>query len=314
MNLAHCDLCPRHCGVDRLAGQTGYCGAGGTVQVSNIMLHHWEEPCISGFSGEKDTRGSGAVFFVHCSLGCVYCQNRTISRRDSHLGKPMTTEELAKAFLRLQSDGAYNLNLVTPTHYSAQIAQALVLAKDKGLTLPVIWNTGGYESVPVLESLAGLVDIYLTDFKYASPTLADTLSAASDYPAVALAALRTMVHQVGAVRFDEQGMLRRGVILRHLVLPGQRKDAMDVLQTVADAVNPADIRISLMRQYTPDFLTETGDFLKEEKGCPEIPKAFYRRVTAFEYQSVVDEAVRLGFDGYTQEKESAVKTFTPVFG
>ncbi len=365
MNLRQCDLCPRHCGIDRLSGQVGYCGAGGTVQVSNVMLHHWEEPCISGYGGDKDPRGSGAVFFVHCNLGCVYCQNRTISRRDSRLGRPMLPEELAEVFLGLQRDGAYNLNLVTPTHYAAQIAGALRIAKTRGLTLPIIWNTGGYESVAVLDELAGLVDIYLTDFKYASPALAEALSAAPDYPTAASAALRTMVRQVGPVVFDESGMLRRGVILRHLVLPGQRKDSMKVLRLAAEAVHPADVRISLMRQYTPDFLTETGDFLTEtgdfltetgdfltetgdfltetgdfltetgdflketgdflketgdfltetgiEKPTIEIPKALLRRVTAFEYQSVVDEAVRLGFDGYTQEKESAVKNFTPAF-
>ncbi len=306
MNLHQCDLCPRNCGVDRLSGQAGYCGAGAIPQVSNVMLHHWEEPCISGYGGERDPRGSGAVFFVHCNLGCVYCQNRTISRRDSSLGRPMTPEALADTFLQLQKDGAYNINLVTPTHYAAQIAGALRLAKENGLTLPIVWNTGGYESVSVLEELAGLVDIYLTDFKYASPALAGTLSAAPDYPEVAAAALGTMVRQTGPVEFDESGMLRRGVILRHLVLPGQRKDSMDVLRLAVDAVNPADVRISLMRQYTPDFL-------KEDKPTIEIPKALLRRVTEFEYQSVVDEALRLGFEGYTQEKASAVKTFTPAF-
>ncbi len=309
MNLQCCDLCPRRCGVDRLSGQVGYCGAGAIPQVSNIMLHHWEEPCISGFAGERDLRGSGAVFFVHCNLGCVYCQNRTISRRDSQLGKPMTPEALADAFLGLQRDGAYNINLVTPTHYAAQLAGALRIAKANGLTLPIIWNTGGYESAAVLAELAGLVDIYLTDFKYASPALAEALSAAPDYPTAAQDALRVMVGQTGPVAFDESGMLRRGVILRHLVLPGQRKDSMEVLRMAADAVDPADVRISLMRQYTPDFLKETI----EAKPTIEFPKALYRRVTEFEYQSVVDEAVRLGFDGYTQEKDSAVKAFTPVF-
>jgi len=309
LSLTRCRLCPRSCGVNRALGQTGFCGAGADVQVAKVMLHHWEEPCISGFGGETDSRGSGAVFFAHCSLGCLYCQNRDISGRDSTVGKTMTAGELADIFLDLQERGAYNINLVTPTHYAAQIAGALTIAKEKGLTLPVVWNTGGYESVPVLKALDGLVDIYLTDFKYADPALAKTLSHAPEYPAAAAEALAEMVRQTGAVQFEETGMLRRGVIVRHLCLPGYRKDSMAVLQTVAEMVNPADVRLSLMRQYTPDFLKEYLSF----GGCAEVPKSLLRRVTEFEYQSVLDEAVRLGFDGYTQEKESAVKAYTPDF-
>jgi len=309
LSLTRCRLCPRSCGVNRTLGQTGFCGGGADVQVSKVMLHRWEEPCISGYTGESDPRGSGAVFFAHCSLGCLYCQNRDISGRDSTVGKTMPPEELAEIFLALQEQGAYNINLVTPTHYTAQIACALTTAKARGLTLPVIWNTGGYESVPVLESLAGLVDVYLTDFKYADSTLAGQLSHAPDYPDRAAEALAEMVRQTGPVQFDESGMLRRGVILRHLCLPGFRKDSIRVLQTAAAAVHPADIRLSLMRQYTPDFIAK----LNCSDGCGEIPKSLLRRVTAFEYQSVLDEAVRLGFDGYTQEKESAVRGYTPDF-
>ncbi len=309
LSLTRCRLCPRNCGVNRILGETGFCGGGADVQVSKVMLHRWEEPCISGYGGESDPRGSGAVFFAHCSLGCLYCQNRDISGRDSTVGKTMTAEELAKTFLDLQGKGAYNINLVTPTHYAAQIARALTMAKADGLTLPVVWNTGGYESVPVLKSLAGLVDVYLTDFKYADSTLAGQLSRAPDYPVIAAEALAEMVRQTGAVQFDADGMLRRGVILRHLCLPGSRKDSMAVLQKAAETVNPAEVRLSLMRQYTPDFLKE----YLSGGGCADVPKSLLRRVTAFEYQSVLDEAVRLGFDGYTQEKESAVKTYTPDF-
>ncbi len=307
--LQSCRLCPRNCGVNRCAGETGYCGAGERARVSNIMLHKWEEPCISGYGGEKDVHGSGAVFFVHCNLGCLYCQNRTISCHDSRLGRTMDTAELSSVFLHLQAKGACNLNLVTPTHYAAQIARALTEAKANGLTMPVVWNTGGYESVEVLSALEGLVDIYLTDFKYASSALAGTLSAAVVYPEVAEKALAAMVSQVGQVRFDEKGMLRRGVIVRHLVLPGHRQDSIEVLRRVAAAVEPDMVRISLMRQYTPDFLKETMELTPKT----DIPKALYRRVTAFEYQSVVDEALRLGFDGYTQEKDSAMRTYTPDF-
>ncbi len=309
LTLQECRLCPRNCGVNRNLGQTGFCGGGADVRLSKVMLHRWEEPCISGYAGEKDPLGSGAVFFAHCSLGCIYCQNRDISGRDSTVGKILSVRNLADTFLTLQEKGAYNLNLVTPTHYAAQIAEALELAKADGLILPVVWNTGGYESVPVLQALAGLVDIYLTDFKYADSALAKTLSHASDYPEKAAEALAEMVRQTGPVQFDENGMLRRGVIVRHLCLPGYRKDSIAVLQRVAETVNPADVRLSLMRQYTPDFLKA---YLAD---CPEkeVPKSLLRRVTAFEYQSVLDEAVRLGFDGYTQEKESAVTGYTPDF-
>lgn len=308
LSLTRCRLCPRECGTDRTCGETGICGGGRDVQVSKVMLHRWEEPCISGYAGEKEPGGSGAVFFAHCSLGCLYCQNRDISRRDSTAGRTMTIAELAEVFMDLQKQGAYNLNLVTPTHYAAQIREALVLAKKNGLTLPVVWNTGGYESAAVLETLAGLADIYLTDFKYADPALAKLLSHAEDYPDRAAEALAVMVQQTGPVQFDENDMLVRGVILRHLCLPGQRKDSMAVLQRAASVINPAAVRLSLMRQYTPDFLAE---YLA---ACPtEVPKSLLRRVTEFEYQSVLDEAVRLGFDGYTQEKESAVRRYTPDF-
>ncbi|MBQ8402064.1 MAG: radical SAM protein [Clostridia bacterium] len=310
----NCTLCPRNCGVDRTLGQTGFCGGGADAQVAKVMLHRWEEPCVSGSGGEADLRdgntgGSGAVFFTHCSLGCLYCQNRDISGRHSTAGKTMTPRELADVFLELQDKGAYNINLVTPTHYAAQIAGALRMAKENGLTLPVIWNTGGYESAAVLDALAGLVDVYLTDFKYADSAPAELLSHAPDYPDRAAEALAVMIRQTGAVQFDERGMLRRGVLLRHLCLPGYRKDSIAVLRRAAQAVDPSDVRLSLMRQYTPDFLREYV------AGCPgaEVPKSLLRRVTEFEYQSVVEEAMRLGFDGYTQEKESAVRGYTPAF-
>ena len=310
LSLTRCRLCPRECGVNRILGEAGICGGGANVRVSKVMLHRWEEPCISGYDGENDPYGSGAVFFTHCSLGCLYCQNRDISRRDSTVGRTMPIRELADTFLSLQEKGAYNLNLVSPTHYAAQIADALVLAKQDGMTLPVVWNTGGYESTAVLSALAGLVDIYLTDFKYADPTLADLLSHAPDYPDRAAEALAAMVAQTGPVQFDEKGMLRRGVILRHLCLPGQRKDSIAVLRRAASLIDPAHIRLSLMRQYTPEFLAE----YLSSCGTPDgLPKSLLRRVTAFEYQSVLDEAVALGFDGYTQEKESAVRQYTPDF-
>lgn len=307
LSLTSCHLCPRSCGVDRTAGIVGICGGGKLAEVAKVMLHHWEEPCISGKS-DKD-RGSGAVFFAHCSLGCVYCQNHDISTRHSTIGKKMTTAELSELFCKLQADGAYNLNLVTPTHYAAQIAEALCLAKANGLTLPVVWNTGGYESAAVIDSLAGLVDIYLTDYKYADPALAKLLSHAEDYPEKAKKALVSMLKQTGAVQFDENGMLTHGAILRHLCLPGYRADSMAVLHLVTEAIAEAgldvtDIRLSLMRQYTPEPWVLS----------PPLPHSLTRRVTTFEYASVLSEAEDLGFLGYTQEKESAVRLYTPDFG
>lgn len=306
LSLTSCRLCPRNCGVDRTAGNVGICGGGKLVQVAKVMLHHWEEPCISGQS-EQD-KGSGAVFFAHCSLGCVYCQNHDISGRDSSVGREMTSVELSEVFLQLQADGAYNINLVTPTHYAAQIAEALRLAKANGLTLPVVWNTGGYESAEVIENLAGLVDVYLTDFKYADPALAGLLSHAENYPENAKKALVAMLKQTGAVQFADDAMISHGVILRHLCLPGYRADSIAVLHVVAEAIAEAgldisDVRLSLMRQYTPEPWVLS----------PPLPKSLTRRVTSFEYDAVLAEAQRLGFEGYTQEKESAVTGYTPTF-
>lgn len=278
------------------------------IEVAKVMLHHWEEPCISGQGEHEKDRGSGAVFFAHCSLGCVYCQNHNISGRDSSVGRKMTPVELSEVFLQLQADGAYNINLVTPTHYAAQIAEALHLAKATGLTLPVVWNTGGYESAEVIENLAGLVDVYLTDFKYADPALAKLLSHAENYPENAKKALVAMLKQTRAVQFDKDGMLTHGIILRHLCLPGYRADSIAVLHLVTEAIAEVgldipDVRLSLMRQYTPEPWVLS----------PPLPRSLTRRVTTFEYESVLSEAEKLGFLGYTQEKESANRGYTPNF-
>ncbi len=296
-SLQNCTVCPRKCGTDRTVS-SGYCGATDIIEVSKIMLHRWEEPCISG-TDEK--RGSGAVFFTHCPLGCVYCQNRDISRRDCS-GKPYTIGELADVFLRLQADGAYNINLVSPTHYTPQITNAVRLAKERGLTLPVVWNTGGYELPETIEHLRGTVDVFLTDFKYASPETAKLYSAAEDYPAVAAKSLGKMYELAGSCQFDEYGMLRRGIILRHLILPGHRTDSVEVLRKIAEIVPVEDVKLSLMAQYTPEFLEPV-----------ETYKKIRRRITSFEYNTVLDEAKRLGFDGYSQERTSATRKYTPDF-
>lgn len=290
-SMSSCALCPRACGVNRTAGQVGTCGMTHELRVARIAPHMWEEPPISG------ERGSGTVFFTGCSLRCVFCQNRVISREG--LGKTYTEEELTDAILSLRDTGVHNINFVTPTHYSSTVARILERIKPT-LGIPVVWNCGGYESVETLRSLAGLVDIYLPDFKYASPDLARDYSAAPDYPERATEAIREMYRQTGAYT-EENGLAKRGVIVRHLVLPGCRNDSMNVLRRVASVLPPAHIRISVMRQYTPDFAMDTPY------------KNLRRRVTDFEYTSVLEEAARLGLAGFSQGKEAATKAYTPDF-
>lgn len=294
----HCRLCPRACGADRAAGQTGYCGADDRLMVARAALHHWEEPCLSG--APDDTRGSGTVFFSGCALRCCYCQNYPISQEG--VGKAITVERLAEIFLRLQRDGARNINLVTATQYLPQVRRALDLARADGLVLPIVYNTGGYETVAAVKALTGYVDIWLTDFKYADPALADRLSAAPDYPAVAEAALRQMLLQTGAPVYDKEGFLQRGVIVRHLALPGCVQDSRAVLTTLAHLQQETGIPFvpSLMSQFTPFYKAA-------EHGLG-------RRITTYEYRQVIDEAIRLGLtDGYMQEKSSAREEYTPPF-
>ena len=291
-DIPSCRLCPRRCGVNRASGQTGVCGMPDTLYISRCAPHMWEEPPISG------TRGSGTVFFTGCNLQCVFCQNRTISREG--VGHPVTEDELITKMLELQEAGVHNINLVTPTHYTAQLARVLETAKPR-LQIPVVWNSSGYESVEALRMVEGLVDIYLPDFKYLSPELAAAYSAAPDYADRATEAVQEMYRQVGKVTFDHDGLMTRGMILRHLVLPGCRADSMAVLRHIAAILPSADIRVSVMRQYTPDFAMD----------CPH--KNLHRRLTDFEYTSVLDEADRLGLEGYSQGKDAADKAFTPDF-
>ncbi len=297
--LTNCTVCPRKCGVNRTEA-VGYCGASDKVEVSKVMLHRWEEPCISG---TDKNRGSGAVFFTHCPLGCIYCQNRDISRR-SCTGTVYTVGELAEVFRKLQTDGAYNINLVSPTQYTPQIIEAVRLAKSDGLTLPVVWNTGGYELPETIRELSETVDVFLTDFKYASPETAKLYSAAEDYPEIAAASLAEMHKITGKCTFDENGMMTRGIIVRHLILPGHRTDSIAVLQKIAEILPVENIRLSLMAQYTPEFLPDEP---------VEKYKKIRRRITSFEYNAVLDESERLGFDGYSQERTSATKKYTPDF-
>lgn len=294
----HCSLCPRACGADRSAGQAGYCGADNRLLVARAALHHWEEPCLSG--APDDVRGSGTVFFSGCPLRCCYCQNYPISQEG--VGKAITADHLAEIFLRLQRDGARNLNLVTATQYLPWVMKALESAKKAGLTLPVVYNTGGYETLETVKAMTNYVDIWLTDFKYASPALASRFSSAGDYPAVAEAALRQMLFQTGAPVYDKEGFLQRGVIVRHLALPGCTEDSFAVLEILARIRKECGVPFvpSLMSQFTPFYKAA-------EHGLG-------RRITTYEYRKVIDEAIRLGLtNGYMQEKSSAREEYTPPF-
>ena len=290
--LAHCTLCPRRCGVNRRAGARGFCGAGREVRVARTMLHRWEEPCLVG------AHGAGAVFFAHCTLRCIYCQNHAISHEGS--GTEMRTEELAARFLTLQREGAATLDLVTPTHYTPQILTALTLARAEGLTLPVVWNTSGYETVENIARLAGAVDIYLPDLKYANEESGRLYSAAPDYAAAAWDALAAMVAQVGAVQFAADGQLMRGVLVRHLVLPGHRHESIALVRRLWTAFGDA-VQLSLMRQYTPLYR------------AAEFPP-LHRRLTTFEYESVVAAARELGMERvYVQGAEAVGAQYVPDF-
>ena len=290
--MEHCHLCPRNCGADRLNGQKGFCGVGVDIMVARAALHMWEEPCISG------KKGSGAVFFSGCSLGCGFCQNRTISRGQS--GKVITVEHLAGLFLNLQEQKANNINLVTAGHFLPQVREALILAKEQGLTIPVVYNSSGYEKAEMLRYLDGLVDIYLPDFKYMEAALAGKYSYAKDYPETAMEALKEMVRQVGTPEFDERGMMKKGVIVRQLLLPGHVKNSKKVLEYLYETYGD-QIYISLMNQYTP---------MPAMKDDPQLS----RKVTEREYDRLLDYAISLGVTNcFIQEGETAKESFIPEF-
>lgn len=290
--LESCHLCPRRCGVDRLSGAVGACSAGLRPKLALAELHHWEEPCLSG------TRGSGAVFFSHCSLRCLFCQNHAISQ--GGFGKEIPEERLSEIFLELEARGAHNINLVSPTHYLPQVAGALLRARQQGLKLPVVYNSSGYEEVEALRHLEGLVDIYLPDFKYADDRLARRYSAATSYFRAATSALQEMLRQVGTPVLDQNGIMRRGLMIRHLVLPGHLENTRRVLTWIADHL-PKEVYLSLMAQYTP---------LHRASAFPELN----RRLTLEEYEAAVSCALDLGLEnGYIQELEAAVDTWVPRF-
>ena len=280
-----CYLCPRLCGADRSAGETGFCGAPALPVVARAARHDWEEPCISG------SRGSGAVFFSGCNLRCVYCQNREISR--AIRGKSLDASALRALFARLRDSGVHNLNLVTAAPYADVIAEAL----EEPPGIPVVWNSSGYERPETLRMLAGKVDVYLPDMKYADNGLGRTLSAAPDYLETADAAIREMLRQTGPCRFDGEGLLTGGVLVRHLVLPGCLANSKDLLEWFADAFPKGEAMLSLMAQYTPNGF-----------GGPE------RRLKQEEWQEVTDYLYMLGIkNGYVQELSSAEGEYVPAF-
>lgn len=262
---------------------------GADAVVARAALHFWEEPCISG------KRGSGAVFFTGCPLGCIFCQNYTISN-EKQVGKAVSPQELAEIFCNLEEQGAHNINLVTPTHFVPAILEALSIRKP---SVPVVYNCGGYESLETLKMLEGAVDIYLPDFKYAEPELAAALSDAPDYPQVVQDALHEMVRQTGPAVFDSDGMLQKGTVVRHLILPGHTHNSIAVLDWLAENF-PQGVPVSLMAQYVP-----CGR-------AAEFP-LLGRRITRHEYEKVQDHLFSLGLDGYVQERESASKDYIPQF-
>lgn len=289
--LQHCSLCPRHCGADR-SHTKGFCGGGTLPKLARAALHFWEEPVISG------EEGSGTVFFSGCPLQCVFCQNYTIS--SGNFGQEIPVERLAEIFLELQEQGANNINLVTGSHYVPQIIQALNLVK-KQLYIPVVYNSSGYETLETLRMLDGYVDIYLPDLKYMDKQRALRYSNAADYVERATAAVLEMFRQVGPVQYDERGMLKKGLIVRHMVLPNGVEDSIDVLKWIADKLPLADILVSVMSQYTP--FHRSGDY-------PEIN----RRLTQEEYDRVLDALDDLGIEnGFCQELSSAKEEYTPSF-
>lgn len=288
-NLKNCRLCPRKCGADRFKS-VGFCRESEKIRVARAALHFWEEPCISGETG------SGTVFFSGCNLKCVYCQNYDVSH--NNFGKYITEEELAEIFLNLQKSGAENINLVSPTQFSVQICNTLKNVK-KLLNIPVVYNTGGYESCEVLDYIKDFVDVYITDIKYFSSELSHKYSGAKDYFYYASLAAKKMVEQKKIIK-DERGMLKQGVVIRHLVLPGGRYDSFKIIDFLKENFSSEDFVLSLMSQYIPE-----GD----AKNFPEIN----RKITSFEYNSVVDYASEQGFFGFMQKRSSADKKYTPPF-
>lgn len=288
--LNECTLCPRMCRVDRHK-PVGFCRQSDKIKIARADLHMWEEPCISG------SRGSGTVFFSGCTLKCIFCQNYEISQLDK--GYTITVGELAEIFLGLQDKGAHNINLVSPTPYVPQIIEALNMVKGK-LTIPVVHNCGGYERIETLKMLEGYVQIYLPDLKYFDDTYAKEYSGASDYFETAMFAIKEMVRQVGKPRFDENGIMQSGVIIRHLALPSLRQDSVKIIEALGNEFERDEIMLSLMSQYVP---------MHKAVGHPKLG----RRISTFEYNKVLEVANKLRFEGFSQERSSSSEVYVPPF-
>lgn len=288
--LERCTLCPRRCGVNRYE-KAGFCGEKSAVRIARAELHYWEEPCISG------SKGSGTVFFSGCALKCCFCQNYEISAEGK--GFSVTEKELADIFIMLQNRGAHNINLVNPTHFVPQILKALELAGDK-LKIPVVYNSGGYDDLETLELLRGKVSIFLPDLKYCDSGLSKRFSNAADYFDKASAAIKKMAEIAGKPVFDENGIMQRGVIVRHLVLPNCRHDSAKLIGWLTDTFEKDEILVSVMSQFTPVY--KAFDF-----------KELSRRTSTFEYNYVADLLEKSGFDGFCQQKSSADECFIPQF-
>lgn len=290
--LEKCTLCPRECKVNRNQGQKGYCRQSSEIMAARAALHMWEEPCISG------ERGSGTVFFSGCAMQCVFCQNHTIAAAET--GKTITVERLAEIFLELQEKNAANINLVTAGHFIPQIIDAIKIARERGLSIPIVYNTSSYEKAETIAMLDGYVDIYLPDFKYWDEAAAKRYSNAPDYRCCAQEAIAEMVRQTGECCFDEDGYLTKGVVVRHLVLPGYIEDSKKIIRYLYETYGDT-IYISIMNQYTP---------LPYVEKYPEIN----RKVTVEEYDAVVDDAIEAGVEnGFVQEDETAEESFIPRF-
>lgn len=287
-----CNICPRRCGADRENGSLGFCGASNKIRIARAALHFWEEPCLSG------RNGAGTVFFSYCNMKCVYCQNYRISTRGA--GHEVSIGELAEIFLDLQSRGANNIDLVTPTHYALDIAEAVKKAKNSGLHIPVLYNCGGYESVETLKRLEGLIDIYMPDMKYYRDKYAMKYSSAPKYFETACAALEEMYRQTGAVVLDKNGIMQSGVIVRHMMLPGLMLDTKKIMDYLFDTYGN-NIYISLMSQYTP---------LKNVERFPELN----RKIDMKKYNSIVDYCMNRGMENvFIQEGSAAKESFIPCF-
>lgn len=290
--LANCNICPRNCGIDRTIGQKGYCQAPLLPKVALVSKHAWEEPPISG------TNGSGTVFFSHCNMKCVFCQNHTISQQQDGIAIPVS--RLADIFLEQQARGCHNVNLVSGSHFIPQIVQALTIAKQNGLTIPVVYNSNGYESIAGLQLLEGLVDIYLPDFKYWDEELGLQYAHTPRYPQTTMSAILEMRRQIPTDCFDAQGILQRGIIIRHLILPQHYQDSCLILDWIKEHLG-AETMVSLLNQYTPMY--QANQF-----------KNLSRRLTTFEYQKVTEHFLQIGLkNGFVQKRSSATSAYTPLF-